>query len=408
MTALCPPPRRSPRPRASNRPPRRPARRRARKRSLPAPAAAWRSSSRCWPPAPTPPSPAAPSACPTRRRCRPRSSSSPSSPSPQGACRPARRPPPGPPWRCSRPSRRGRPSRWPGAWRPTTPGSRPTARWPTRWWPCWASSPGRASRAPRSAPASGCSRSRSRSRSTRWRARSSRASSTGPRRRPGCATAVPPVALAFAHRSLADPAPLHDRIAGGWLLAGVLAAGLLALLGAGWLALRAESRVAWRPGWSRAIWAALATAAVAGAVALLATGAVARAVHDFGRADLAPSISAPSRLLSTNSGNRWTWWREAAGAWSARPVLGHGAGSFEVLHLQYRDDLLQVRQPHDLPLQFRAETGVAGALLGIGGILALLWTALGAARRSPERVALAAAGMAWAVHTLVDWDWDIP
>jgi len=220
--------------------------------------------------------------------------------------------------------------------------------------------------------------------------------------------AAPGVALAFTRHALSDPASLGDRIAAGRGLAAVLAVSLVALLAAGRVVLRAEARVAWRPQWSRGIWTALAVLLAVSVIAVVASGAAASAVRDFGKADLAPSISAPSRLLSTNSGNRWTWWREAAGAWSAKPLFGHGAGSFEVLHLQYRDDLLQVRQPHDVPLQFLAETGVVGALLGLGGLVALLWAAVRGARRSPERVALVAAGAAWAVHMLVDWDWDIP
>src|SRR5205814_450352 len=180
--------------------------------------------------------------------------------------------------------------------------------------------------------------------------------------------AAPGVALAFSRDALADPASLGDRIGAGRGLAAVLAVSLLALLAAGRLVLRAEARVAWRPRWSRRIWTALAALLLAGLITVVAGGAAANAVRDFGKADLAPSVSAPSRLLSTNSGNRWTWWREAAGAWSAKPLFGHGAGSFEVLHLQYRDDLLQVRQPHDVPLQFLAETGVVGAALGLGGL----------------------------------------
>src|SRR3954447_22635044 len=117
--------------------------------------------------------------------------------------------------------------------------------------------------------------------------------------------AVPPVALAFGRNALAYAAPLGDRIAAGRGLAAVLFVSLLALLGAGWAALRAEGRVAWRPAWSRAIWTALAGAAVLAVVVLLATGTVSRAVHDFGRTGEAPPISTPSRLLSTNSGNRW-------------------------------------------------------------------------------------------------------
>ncbi|MGH3994071.1 MAG: hypothetical protein ACRDSN_16625, partial [Pseudonocardiaceae bacterium] len=59
----------------------------------------------------------------------------------------------------------------------------------------------------------------------------------------------------------------------------------------------------------------------------------------------------PARILQTNSGNRWVWWQEAAGAWSDRPFVGHGAGSFPLVHRSYRQNLIDVRQPHSVPLE---------------------------------------------------------
>ncbi|MFN2612925.1 MAG: O-antigen ligase family protein, partial [Solirubrobacterales bacterium] len=121
----------------------------------------------------------------------------------------------------------------------------------------------------------------------------------------------------------------------------------------------------------------------------------------------------PARLLSANGSNRWIWWREAAGAFSDRPVAGWGAGSFPIVHYQYREYASQVRSVHDVPLQFLAEGGLIGALLGLGGV-GLLGAAAVRTTRSPTttdraaRVALLAAGAAWGVHCLVDWDWEIP
>jgi O-antigen ligase len=228
--------------------------------------------------------------------------------------------------------------------------------------------------------------------------------------------AAPAIALAFTDDTLTTAgAPLADRIGAGRGLLAVLVACLLALVAAGVVALRLERRVAWPAAWTRSAWRALAAAAVLAALVLLATGTVGRSLSSFGDTHQAPSISAPSRLLSTNSGNRVTWWNEALGAWSALPWQGHGAGSFPVLHLQYRHNTLNVRQPHDVPLEFLAETGIVGAVLGVGGLLALLWAATAAVRARPpgtrERelgAALLAAGVAWGMHALVDWDWDIP
>ena len=122
----------------------------------------------------------------------------------------------------------------------------------------------------------------------------------------------------------------------------------------------------------------------------------------------------PSRLLSADSENRWVWWKEAAGAIRDRPLGGWGAGSFGVVHLLYRHDTLSVRQPHSVPLQWLVETGVIGALLAIGAYGLLLASAVGGMRRlapGSERLltaALTAGAVAYAVHALYDWDWDIP
>jgi tetratricopeptide (TPR) repeat protein len=125
------------------------------------------------------------------------------------------------------------------------------------------------------------------------------------------------------------------------------------------------------------------------------------------------SSNNPQRLLSAVSENRWVWWKEAAGAFSARPVEGWGAGSFPVLHLLYRHDTLPVQQPHDVPLQFLAETGVIGAILGIGAFVLLVVGGVGSVRRRPRgrdrllAAALLASAVAYGVHTLFDWDWNI-
>jgi hypothetical protein len=121
----------------------------------------------------------------------------------------------------------------------------------------------------------------------------------------------------------------------------------------------------------------------------------------------------PARILSTSSENRWTWWREALGAFSDRPVGGWGAGSFAVVHERYRERYMSVGQPHSVPLQFLAETGLVGALLGVGGLVLLIVAAVRAvrARAGAGRglaAALAGASVAWLLHGTVDWDWSIP
>jgi tetratricopeptide (TPR) repeat protein len=84
------------------------------------------------------------------------------------------------------------------------------------------------------------------------------------------------------------------------------------------------------------------------------------------------------------------------------------------VHLLYRRNTLTIQQPHSVPLQFLSDTGIIGALLAVGGYALLLAAASRSVRRMPigrQRLAAAAllAGVAaYAVHSLYDWDWDIP
>ena len=236
---------------------------------------------------------------------------------------------------------------------------------------------------------------------------------------------IPVLGLAFSRPALkAINVPLSDRIPDGIVLGLVLAGSIVGLLIAGWGLLRLEERqrTRWSAQSTQLVWRGLAaTAVVIGVFALggVATadggpsGFVHDAWHEFSKTSK-DDVSNPARIISSNSGNRWVWWEEAAGAWSAKPVGGWGAGSFPVTHKLYRKVELGVAQPHNVPLQFLAETGLIGALIVMGGVALLFWAALArvrgmaAGRERELAVALFAAAVAWLVHGLVDWDWDIP
>jgi O-antigen ligase len=236
--------------------------------------------------------------------------------------------------------------------------------------------------------------------------------------------AAAPLAVAFTRRALThDFVGRGQREHDGVLLAGVVALALAGLLVIAWQLVLIERRSTWSAARSRLAWRVLAglgiAAGVAGVVALSLSargfgGSISHQADSFTSLRKDP-ITDPSRLLTTNSGNRWVWWREAVGAWWDRPLHGWGAGSFPVTHLLYRKPPpLPVRQPHSVPLQFLAEDGLVGAALGVAALGALLAAALARLRRLPaggERsmaVALLAGGLGWLVHSLYDWDWDIP
>jgi tetratricopeptide (TPR) repeat protein len=254
----------------------------------------------------------------------------------------------------------------------------------------------------------------------------------------GLLGAAPSLVIAFSTHSLtAVSQPLGARETDGALLAVVLVVSLVVLVLAGRALLGVEGRARISPSQTRRIGLALAgmlvLALLAGSVALAQStrgfgGTISHEWSSFRKPHFDP-IFDPNHLVSTNSGNRWVWWSEAAGAWSDRPLQGWGAGSFPVLHKEYRTDDLAVLQPHSVPMQLLAETGLIGALLALGGLLALTvaavrraWTLPDAPPRAgpeqqpgpagePSRLmaaALAAAAVAWLFHGLYDWDLDIP
>jgi hypothetical protein len=119
----------------------------------------------------------------------------------------------------------------------------------------------------------------------------------------------------------------------------------------------------------------------------------------------------PGRLTSLSSNNRWNWWREAWTAFEDEPLWGNGAGSFALSHRLLREDRLRVVEPHSEPLQFLAETGLMGALLAAGAVVAAALAVrrtlgrVGLEERSAAR-ALAIGYVVYVAHSLVDWDWD--
>lgn len=225
---------------------------------------------------------------------------------------------------------------------------------------------------------------------------------------------VPPLVVGLTLHSLVDAGVvLGRRETAGAILSAVLIVSLVFLCLAGRVLLVYEPRLRLTPARARSV-----RGIAAGVLGMLVAGGVLAAIlthawHHF-TSPTAPSNVNPSRLLTTDS-YRWLWWKEAAHAFAARPVGGWGAGSFGVVHLIYRQNTLPVEQPHSVPLQFLSETGVVGALLGLGGIALLLVAATRGARRGThtpsERgmaMALLAAGVAYTVHSLYDWDWNIP
>jgi hypothetical protein len=152
-----------------------------------------------------------------------------------------------------------------------------------------------------------------------------------------------------------------------------------------------------------------ARALVAGAAVALVLGVVVVAL--VGDPSSGESAQSPVRLGDASLNNRVGWWGEALELFADEPLLGTGAGSFEIAHRRVQDAYVPAAQPHDVPLQFLAGTGLLGLLLFAAVVAAAGLAAISALRRldGAERGAAAALTTVLAIygiHALVDYSWD--
>lgn len=122
-------------------------------------------------------------------------------------------------------------------------------------------------------------------------------------------------------------------------------------------------------------------------------------------------VNDPSRLVSLSSNNRSDWWGEAWEVFVAEPVVGAGAGTFEIARKRHRDDGTSVTQPHSVPLQLLAGGGVVSLVLALWAVVGFGTGAVRSLQRldGGERaagVALVAGPAVWGLHSLVDYDAD--
>ena len=148
---------------------------------------------------------------------------------------------------------------------------------------------------------------------------------------------------------------------------------------------------------------------VAFAVAGVAAGiGVAAASHRFSGGEC---VNDPGRVGSLCANNRLQWWREAARIFADHPLGGSGAGTFEIARTQVRRNADSVTEPHSVPLQVLAGTGIVGGVLLVVFVGAAGLGIVRARRRlegeeQAAAIALASLPLAYAAHALVDFDLD--
>jgi hypothetical protein len=150
---------------------------------------------------------------------------------------------------------------------------------------------------------------------------------------------------------------------------------------------------------------ALAALAILAVVSLAAGAAHAHSWwNTFTKPSAAELPNSPNRLVEFGSNFRWGWWTQAWDGWEANPIVGTGAGSFDVTNKRYRQTSLdETIEPHSLPVQFLSETGLVGVALFLGSIG---WLIVRGRRRPGPQLALALALPAYFLHGAIDIDWD--
>jgi len=120
-----------------------------------------------------------------------------------------------------------------------------------------------------------------------------------------------------------------------------------------------------------------------------------------------------AHLLSGNGSGRWQLWASALDQFESRPLLGHGAGSYEAWWSQHGSLAMFVRDAHSLYAEVLGELGLVGLLL-LGGVF-VAGLVVGATRltqRQPPQDRLLLAGLlaafvAFAFAVAVDWMWEL-
>jgi len=119
-----------------------------------------------------------------------------------------------------------------------------------------------------------------------------------------------------------------------------------------------------------------------------------------------------SRLTDPGDNGRLDNWRVGLEAFEEEPLLGTGAGTYAITWARERPitNKLKVEDAHSVYVEMLSELGLPGLLVTLAALLLVLAAfARGLVGRAPHvHAALFAAGMAWALHAGIDWDWEMP
>ena len=155
----------------------------------------------------------------------------------------------------------------------------------------------------------------------------------------------------------------------------------------------------------------LAMLSVVGVVAaLVVAGGPSQALNElrehFDAPVAAQGANLNDRLFSISGNGREESIRVAWDAARERPVVGHGAGSYEYIWYEQRPSEQVIRDAHSLYAEMLAELGIVGLVLLCLALLAPLAAAV-RARHSRFVPAATGAYCAWIAHSAMDWHWEV-
>jgi hypothetical protein len=226
---------------------------------------------------------------------------------------------------------------------------------------------------------------------------------------------APAIALAVGFRSDAltyRTAPLDAATAEGHRLAAVVV---------GLAIVNAVVAVAFRAASARFRISARAQTAAAALLVLILLAAVAggfaryggpasladRAYRSFTAPPLPASANLNERLFSFSGNGRADLWALGWGEARRHPLIGSGAGTYELAWLRGREATFKVRDAHNLFVERAAELGVVGVAL-LATVLAIPIVSAFRLRRRDLMPLAFGVQVAFVAHAAVDWDWELP
>lgn len=121
------------------------------------------------------------------------------------------------------------------------------------------------------------------------------------------------------------------------------------------------------------------------------------------------AVGSADHLSSLSSNLRGRWWGEAWDGFTAHPLQGNGADTFETIDRLARPDFQQAGQEHSLLFHVLSGLGLLGAFpaaiaLAAAGACTAAVTRLRGTERSAALALVAGVG-AFALHNQIDWEW---